>query len=73
MAGRRDGRIDEATVYAFMEAYQSVTPLTMAEVAELPNMLNAALVKLLTLECERALEAENSMETAKARLPSWRG
>lgn len=30
MAGRRDGRIDEATVYAFMEAYQSVTPLTMA-------------------------------------------
>ena len=66
MAGRRDGRIDEATVYAFMEAYQSVTPLTMAEVAELPNMLNAALVKLLTLECERALEAENSMETAKS-------
>lgn len=37
MAGRRDGRIDEATVYAFMEAYQSVTPLTMAEVAELPT------------------------------------
>ena len=66
MAGRRDGRIDEATIYAFMEAYQSVTPLTMAEVAELPNMLNAALVKLLTLECERALEAENSMETAKS-------
>ena len=29
-------------------------------------MLNAALVKLLTLECERALEAENSMETAKS-------
>jgi hypothetical protein len=59
MAGRRDGRIDEATVYAFMEAYQSVTPLTMAEVAELPNMLNAALVKLLTLECERAFHGNS--------------
>ena len=65
IAGRRDGHVDEATVYAFMEAYQGVTPLTMAEVAELPNMLNAALIKLLALECERALEAEDSLEAAR--------
>jgi len=65
IVGRRAGRADEAGVSRFLEAYQAVTPLTMREVAALPDMLNAALVKLLALVCTEAMEAEKSCMAAE--------
>ena len=65
LAGSRDGRIDENALSRYLDAYQSVTPLTMAEIRALNGMLTAALIKLLSAECIRALDSLKAEEGAK--------
>lgn len=64
LVGGRDGRVDEGALSRFLEAYQSVAPLTMAEIGALRDMLTAALIKLLSVECSRALDSLKAEETA---------
>ncbi|MBR2155631.1 MAG: hypothetical protein IJ941_01660, partial [Clostridia bacterium] len=39
LVGSRDGRIDDNALSRYLDAYQSVTPLTMAEIRALRSML----------------------------------
>ena len=66
LVGSRDGRIDDNALSRYLDAYQSVTPLTMAEIRTLRSMLTAALIKLLSVECGRALESLKEEEGAEA-------
>lgn len=62
MVGHRDGRIDEAVIEQYMEAYQSVTPLSVRETAALVYMIKTALIKLIKIESDECL---NSMRAVK--------
>ncbi len=64
LVGGRDGRVDEGALSRFLDAYQSVTPLTMAELGALKDMLTAALIKLLSVECSRALDSLKAEQSA---------
>lgn len=66
LVGGRDGRIDEGALSRFLEAYQSVTPLTMAELRAIRDMLTAALIKLLSVECTNAMDNLRAEENAIA-------
>ena len=66
IVGGRDGRVDEGAISRFLDAYQSVAPLTMAEIGALRDMLNAALIKLLSVECGRAMDSLKAEEAASA-------
>ncbi|MBR5292336.1 MAG: DUF3131 domain-containing protein [Clostridia bacterium] len=65
LAGSKDGRIDENALGRYLDAYQSVTPLTMVEIRALCSMLTVALVKLLSVECSRALDSLRAEEEAE--------
>ncbi len=66
LVGSRDGRIDDNALSRYLDAYQSVTPLTMKEIRALRSMLTAALIKLLSVECARALDGLKAEEGAEA-------
>lgn len=64
MVGHRDGRIDEALIEKYLDAYQAVTPLTMREITALPYMIKMALTKLLRLEGEDCVSVIRHHERA---------
>ena len=64
LVGGRDGRVDEGVLSRFLEAYQRTAPLTMAEIGALRHMLTAAAIKLLSVECDRAMDALKGEEAA---------
>ncbi|MBQ9833453.1 MAG: hypothetical protein IJO48_06970, partial [Clostridia bacterium] len=66
MVGHREGRVDESLIELYMEAYQSVTPLTIRETAALPYMLKTALIKLLKLESDECIDTMRSIQRADA-------
>ncbi|MDR0840349.1 MAG: hypothetical protein LBN26_03055 [Christensenellaceae bacterium] len=65
LVGHRDGRVDEGVLARFLDCYQLAAPLTMRELAALPNMLRIALIKLIALECANAAEALRQYEQAE--------
>ena len=66
LIGHRAGRLEESMLSRFLEAYQGVSPLTLAELCALPAMLRIVLVKLIALECEGALDAMGQYAQAEA-------
>jgi len=65
LVGGRDGRIDEGALGRFLDAYQSMSVITMAELRALKDMLTAALIKLLSAESGRAMAGLKAEETAR--------
>ncbi len=66
LVGGRDGRIDEGALNGYIDAYQRVTPLTMAEIRAMKDMLTAALIKLMSVECSRAMDGLKAEEAARS-------
>lgn len=66
LIGHRAGRLEESMLARFLEAFQGVSPLKLAELCALPAMLRIALVKLIALECEGALDAMGQYAQAEA-------
>ncbi|MGB7538438.1 MAG: glucoamylase family protein [Anaerolineales bacterium] len=59
-----DLRLDQETIRAFLEAYQSVHPLTIGELWALPQMLRLALIDSIRNLAERTLSEMGERETA---------
>ncbi len=57
-------RIDRETIVSFVEAYQSVEPLTTAELWAMPQMLRLALVEGIVALASRGLAELRDRETA---------
>ena len=66
LIGHRAGRLEESMLARFLEAFQGVSPLKLAELCALSAMLRIALVKLIALECEGALDAMGQYAQAEA-------
>ncbi|HWR18079.1 MAG TPA: glucoamylase family protein [Clostridia bacterium] len=68
MVGHREGRVEEAFLTGFLNAFQSVRPLSMRELWLMPNMLRIALIKLLALEAAAAYDVVEQYDRAQAAL-----
>ncbi|TVQ96208.1 MAG: glycosyl transferase [Spirochaetaceae bacterium] len=64
LAGDTSLRIDRETIVSFVEAYQSVEPLTTAELWAMPQMLRLALVEGIVSLASRGLTELRDRETA---------
>ncbi len=64
LATHVDLRLDRETIRVFLEAYQSVHPLTIGELWALPQMLRLALIDSIRNLAERALSEMGERETA---------
>ncbi|MEG1547208.1 MAG: glucoamylase family protein [Clostridia bacterium] len=62
----REGPMNEARLTAFLDAYQSASPLTIGELWALPDMIRIALLKLLTIECEGCMATLRQYQRADA-------
>ena len=59
-----DLRLDRENLQSFLEAYQSVQPLTIGELWALPQMLRIALIERIQFLAERTLNELRERETA---------
>ncbi len=72
---RSDARLDAARLETFLTAFQTTTPLTLAELWAWPSFLRAALVEHLRLHADEILEIRADRlraDAALARLSSGR-
>ncbi len=56
IVGHRDGRVDEGILEKYLGSFQQRTPLSMAELWALPDMLRTALIKLICIESAGGME-----------------
>ncbi|HWS29158.1 MAG TPA: glucoamylase family protein [Clostridia bacterium] len=68
MVGHREGRVEEALLTGFLNAFQGVRPLSMRELWLMPSMLRIALIKLLALEAASAYDAIEQYDRAQTAL-----
>ena len=66
VAGHRDGRVDEAILEKYLSSFQQRTPLSMAELWALPDMLRMALLKLINMESAAGMERIRQCAAAEA-------
>ncbi len=59
-----DAQLDRATITAFLEAYQSVSPLTMGELWAFPLMLRLQLIEVLGELGARVYQRQHERESA---------
>ncbi len=64
---RSDARLDAARLETFLTAFQTATPLTLAEIWAWPSFLRAALVEHLRLLADELLEIRARQRSARTR------
>lgn len=68
LVAHTDGRIEEQQVISFVNAYQSVRPLTIAEIWALSLMLRLALIENIRGLCEKIFATQKDWEKVERML-----